>query len=101
MFNAAMNNVTDMRIDEYSNLLKENKTKPMNNSPLVILNIGDSNKSNKPVRIKMKRLIINIFSMIFSFILMIANATICNVRSVCLTLKSNNFCEESPVTAKP
>ena len=28
-------------------------------------------------------------------------ATICNVRSVYLMLKSNNFCEESPVTEKP
>ena len=26
-----------------------------------------------------------------------ANATICNVRLVCSMLKSNNFCEESPV----
>jgi len=29
------------------------------------------------------------------------NATICNVHLVCSTLKSNNFCEETPVTAKP
>ena len=39
----------------------------------------------------------NIFSCLIRLAI-VHNATICNVRLVSLTLKSNNFCEDSPTT---